>query len=246
MRDISQYPIRTRSRAGGKRRDIIGRMPADESPGGPEALIALALLGDAQAAEPELTSSDVKILDATMYVLGTHGEQALTIDLVARRAQMSRKTVFRRFGSKQNLLHVANQRGVATVLRDVAQKARAATTALECATAVGASLVVHSTKMPAVLRFVQVEPEAVIQLWRDGDRPGQTLGRVFLSQLLQDHHLDDPLSPRQADLVADAVIRLVMSLVLVPDAGYVGTTFGGHEPYLKAIIAPLVEHCSST
>lgn len=246
MRDISQYPTRARSSAGGKRRDIIGRMPADEPSDGPEALIALALLGDTDATEPELTASDVKILDATMYVLGTHGEQALTIDLVAKRAQMSRKTVFRRFGSKQNLLHAANRRGVATVLRDVAQKAQAAATALECATAVGASLVVHSTKMPAVLRFVQVEPEAVIQLWRDGDRPGQTLGRVFLSHLLQDQHLDDPLSPGHADFVADVVIRVVMSLVLVPDAGYVDSACGGRERYLEAIIGPLVERCSST
>jgi len=222
------------------RRDIIGRMRADESSGGPEALIALALSGDTHAAEPELTASDVKILDATMYVLGTHGEQALTVDLVAKRAQMSRKTVFRRFGSKQNLLNAANRRGVATVLRDVAQKARAATNALECATAVGASLITHSTKMPAVLRFVQVEPETVINLWRDGDRPGQTLGRVFLSHLLQDQHLEDPLSARNADFVADAVIRLVMSLVLVPDAGYLAA-FGGHERYLEAIIGPLVE-----
>jgi AcrR family transcriptional regulator len=220
-------------------------MRADESSGGPEALIALALLGDTQAAEPELTASDVKILDATMYVLGTHGQQALTIDLVAKRAQMSRKTVFRRFGSKQNLLDAANRRGLATVLQDVAQKARAATTALECATSVAASLVLHATKMPAVLRFVQVEPETVIHLWRDGDRPGQTLGRVFLSHLLQDRHLEDPLSPRHADLVADALIRLVMSLVLVPDAGYVDASCGGREPYLEAIIGPLILKDSS-
>lgn len=220
-------------------------MPSADQPGGLEALIALTLSGDAHAVHVEPTPSDIKILDAAMEVLGTHGEQGLTIDLVAKRARMSRMTVFRRFGSKQNLLTAANRRGIAAVLGDVAGRAQAASTALECARAVSVSLIAHSTRMPAVLRFVQVEPETVVRLWRDGDRPGQMLGRVFLSHLLQDQHLEDPLPPDDADFVADVLIRMVMSLVLVPDTERINAAFEGAETYLEQLIERLLQRPAS-
>ncbi|MGL6235688.1 MAG: TetR/AcrR family transcriptional regulator [Segniliparus sp.] len=181
-----------------------------------EALIVAAMAGQEPGQEGSPGRSDAKILDAAVEVLGSHGEQNLTIDLVAEHARLSRMTVFRRFGSKQRLIDAVYERELRAVLRDVGEHAHRATTARERAVVVAARLVENAEKSPVVQWLVRVQPGYVVRLWREREPSGQTLGRIFVSGLLQDQGLADPLPPREADLVADAVVRLAMSLVLVP------------------------------
>ncbi|OHT78121.1 TetR family transcriptional regulator [Mycobacteroides chelonae] len=199
------------------------------------------VVATATAADPaDLPPSDIRILDATVEVLGICGEQRLTIDMVADRAHMSRMTVFRRFGSKQNLIDTAYRREISKALRDITEYVGRTDTAAGRATAVAARMVENATRIPALQWIIRAQSEEIVRMWRDLEPPGQELGRVYISTLLQDPQLQDPLPTPDADFIADVLIRTVMSLVLVPDPTYHKASMSEVEQYIRRVVERLL------
>ncbi|NGX08693.1 TetR family transcriptional regulator [Mycobacteroides franklinii] len=187
-----------------------------------------------------LPPSDIRILDATVEVLGVCGEQRLTIDMVADRAHMSRMTVFRRFGSKQNLIDTAYRREVSKALRDITQYALNTDTTHNRAAAIATRMVDNASRIPALQWIIRSEPDQVIRMWRDQEPPGQVLGRAYIATQLQDEQLHDPLPAVRAEFVADVLMRIVMSLVLVPDPEYQKAGLGNLEQYIHRVVGQLL------
>lgn len=148
--------------------------------------------------------------------------------------------MFRRFGSKQNLIDAAYRREIRSVLRDTGERASRAATVRDCAEVITARLVEDAANNAAAQWMARVQPDNVVRLWRAPDPGGQKLGRVFISSLLQDRRLQDPLPPKDADLIADVLIRLVMSLVLVPDAEYRKTGSSQTADYIHQVVTRLL------
>ncbi|OHT80011.1 TetR/AcrR family transcriptional regulator [Mycobacteroides saopaulense] len=195
----------------------------------------------ATAEDPaNLPASDIRILDATVEVLGICGEQRLTVDMVADRAHMSRMTIFRRFGSKQNLIDTAYRREISTALRDITEYAQRTETPLYRAVAIATRMVENASKIPALQWIIRAEPQEIVRMWRDLEPPGQELGRAYISTQLQDARLRDPLVAPEADFVADVLIRIVMSLVLVPDSGHRKAGLDNVEQYIHHIVERLL------
>lgn len=195
----------------------------------------------ATAQDPaDLPASDIRILDATIEVLGSCGEQRLTIDMVADRAHMSRMTVFRRFGSKQNLIDTAYRREISKALRDITEYAENTDTPQRRAVAIAIRMIDNASRIPALQWIIRSEPDQVIRMWRDQEPPGQVLGRAYISAQLQDKHLNGPLSAPRAEFAADVMMRIIMSLVLVPDPEYRKTGLNNVEQYLAEIVDRLL------
>jgi len=195
----------------------------------------------ATAEDPaELPGSDIRILDATVEVLGVCGEQRLTIDMVADRAHMSRMTVFRRFGSKQNLIDTAYRREISKALRDITDYSQKTDTAASRATAVATRMVDNAARIPALQWIIRSESDEIVRMWRDLQPPGQELGRAYVSTLLQDPQLQDPLPTSDADFVADVLMRTVMSLVLVPDPAYHKANLTELAQYIRRVVERLL------
>lgn len=199
------------------------------------------VVATATAEDPaNLPASDIRILDATVEVLGICGEQRLTIDMVADRAHMSRMTVFRRFGSKQNLIDTAYRREISRALRDITDYAGRTDTAVRRATAVATRMVDNATRIPALQWIVRAQSDEIVRMWRNLEPPGQELGRAYISTLLQDPQLQDPLPAPDADFVSDVLIRTVMSLVLVPDPAYHKANIAELEQYIQRVVERLL------
>ncbi|TDZ90333.1 TetR/AcrR family transcriptional regulator [Mycobacteroides salmoniphilum] len=199
------------------------------------------VVATATAEDPAtLSSSDIRILDATVEVLGICGEQRLTIDMVADRAHMSRMTVFRRFDSKQNLIDTAYRREISRALRDITDYAGRTDTAARRATVIATRMVDNATRIPALQWIIRAESDEIVRMWRDLEPPGQELGRAYISTLLQDPQLQDPLPTSDADFVSDVLIRTVMSLVLVPDPAYHKANLAELEQYIQRVAERLL------
>ncbi|MFX0578474.1 TetR/AcrR family transcriptional regulator [Nocardia nepalensis] len=160
--------------------------------------------------------TDRAILTAAAAVISANGERNLTIDEVAERAGYTRMTVFRRFGSREQLLLATYTYELRKVLDAVANAADSAHNRLERAETVVWQLVSAAQGNPIAQRLAQVEPTAVVDLWRGTEFAGQAWGASLISRLLQDGHLEDPLDADEADFVGDVFMRLVVSLLLVP------------------------------
>jgi AcrR family transcriptional regulator len=155
-----------------------------------------------------------RILEAAFSVVCQHGLGRLSLEDVAREAELSRQTVYRYFGSKQALIE-------AVVLREeeqFIQRILAATDehadvrpALEAA--ITAALVA-AREHPLLDRLLATEPEALLPLLMTGKGPVLPAARTALEALFA-RRLPH-LSPGDAWRVADATTRLFISYAINP------------------------------
>jgi AcrR family transcriptional regulator len=180
-------------------------------------LIARAFDPSAQTAEDDATAQT--ILDAALALAAASGLKNLTMDDVARKARVGRMTVYRRFGSRENLI-------AALAVREARRCLTAIATAPDPLDPIEdrlADLFVATLKVirehPLLARLARVEPEAIIaELTRD-DSAVFRLVREFLIATISDgqagHEVAAELDPA---LVAELGVRLGASFVLIPES----------------------------
>ena len=155
-----------------------------------------------------------RILEAAFNAVCLHGLGRLSLEDVAREAELSRQTVYRYFAGKQALVE-------AVVLREeeqFIQRILAATEehhdvrpALEAAiTAALAAAREH----PLLDRLLATEPEALLPLLMTGNGPVLPAARTALEALFA-RRLPH-LAPETAWRVADATTRLFISYAINP------------------------------
>jgi AcrR family transcriptional regulator len=182
------------------------------------------------------TPTDVMILKAAAEVISAAGERNLTIDQVAERAGYTRMTVFRRFGSRDQLLRATYARELRVVLETVTTAVESVWTATERAEIVVAQLIASAEANPICQRLVQVERAVILDLWcGKTDFDGQAVGTALIAHLLRDERLADPLPKKEAQLVGGLLMRLVVSLVLVPDPA-LGKSRAVRRAFLRTIV----------
>ena len=127
------------------------------------------------------------------------------------------------------------------MLRDTGERASRAATVRDCAEVITARLVEDAANNAAAQWMARVQPDNVVCLWRAPDPGGQAWASIHLKALVpEDRRLQDPLPPKDADLIADVLIRLVMSLVLVPDAEYRKTGSSQTADYIHPVVTRLL------
>lgn len=71
---------------------------------------------------PEADAATLAILDAAVVEFEQHGFRRVALDDVARRARVSRTTIYRRFTNKDELIAAVIERGNATLFADIARE----------------------------------------------------------------------------------------------------------------------------
>ena len=157
-----------------------------------------------------------RILDATLSAMADHGVARLSLEDVAKRARLSRQTVYRYFPSKGALLE-------ATVLREeqvfIANMIRAAERHKELEPALRAALeaAMRTGQAHALLnRLLATEPNSVVTLVMTDRGPVLSAARQALEEILAGWL---PKAPKaRLTMAADAVARLIVSYVVNPPA----------------------------
>jgi AcrR family transcriptional regulator len=157
-----------------------------------------------------------RILDATLATMADHGIARLSLEDVARRAGLSRQTVYRYFPSKRELVD-------ATVLREehvfIANMVSAADRQRELEPALRAAIeaAMRTGQAHALLnRLLATEPESLVALVTTDRGPVLSAARQGLEEILAGW-LPRVAKARLA-MAADAVARLVVSYVVNPPA----------------------------
>jgi AcrR family transcriptional regulator len=157
-----------------------------------------------------------RILDATLSTMADHGVGRLSLEDVARRAGLSRQTVYRYFPSKGDLLD-------ATVLREeqvfIANMISAAGRHKELEPALRAAIeAAMRTGQAHVLlnRLLVTEPNSLVALVTTDRGPVLSAARRALEEILARWL---PRGPKaRVGMAADAVARLLVSYVVNPPA----------------------------
>jgi AcrR family transcriptional regulator len=157
-----------------------------------------------------------RILDATLATMADHGIARLSLEDVARRAGLSRQTVYRYFPSKRELVD-------ATVLREeevfIANMVSAADRQRDLEPALRAAIeaAMRTGQAHALLnRLLATEPESLVALVTTDRGPVLSAARQALEKILAGWLPRVP-KPRLT-VAADAVARLLVSYVVNPPA----------------------------
>lgn len=181
------------------------------------------------------------ILDAALAVFSEVGVRKATIGDVAKRAGIDRVTVYRRLGSKDDLVTAVVGREAVSLFADITATARTGKT-LEDRIALGFTATLEGVRGHAVLsRMLELEPDTVLpQLTIDG---GPILvAAVSATMAIFDQAVEDGLLADSAHLEtsAEILVRLTHSLLLTPQATLKLDTAAEIEAFARAHVVPFV------
>lgn len=181
------------------------------------------------------------ILDAALAVFSEVGVRKATIGDVAKRAGIDRVTVYRRVGSKDELVTAVVGREAVTLFADITAKARKGKT-LEDRIALGFTATLEGVRRHAVLtRMLEIEPDTILpQLTIEGGpilSAAVTATMAVFDQAIEDGLLTDS---DHLETSAEILVRLTHSFLLTPHATLRLDNAAEIEAFARTHVVPFV------
>ncbi|CAM3956276.1 TetR/AcrR family transcriptional regulator [Kibdelosporangium persicum] len=183
-------------------------------PAEPNALLELVLAAG-RAPDPVGES----ILDAALAEFLDYGLRRASVDSVARRAGVSRATVYRRFENKDVLVQAVLVRECRRFFGSVADAVAQLPTARERLVEGFVVGMRYTRRDPLLSRLLSTDPEALLPYLTVNGGLVVAVARDFLvgqAQALPDG--DKPVAGREPAGVAELFVRLAISFTLTPDS----------------------------
>ncbi|MBW3561870.1 MAG: TetR family transcriptional regulator [Actinobacteria bacterium] len=155
-----------------------------------------------------------RILDATIEAISMHGLSRLGVEDVASAAGVSRQTVYRYFGSRDELIRAAIVGEERQLMQRIAAAAQRHTDLRPSVEAAILEALVAAREHPLLDRLLATEPEALLPALLHGSGPVLTAALPVLEDLLSERL--PHLSPVLVHRAADATTRLLVSYAVNP------------------------------
>lgn len=115
-------------------------------------------------------ASTEAILDAALIEFDRHGIRKVALDDVARRAGVSRTTIYRKFANKDELVSAVIDRENARLFADIADELRTARPQSNYYVEAFTAAILHSRRHRVLSRMIAEEPALTLDLARRHDR----------------------------------------------------------------------------
>ena len=201
-----------------------------------------ALIRELTRGEPppaDLTETERRILDAARQLVGTYGERRVTIDDIAATARVGRATIFRRFGSKDQVLARMYERELREAARQLQASLVDPDDPADAITQGFLALLEYSQTHPVSRHLARAEPERLVAQFRNGEPPGLHLLRTLFVDLVADLPGHEQVEPRALDELGDLLGHLMLAYLLVPSAGQPGREHPEPEVIRRVVEAVL-------
>ncbi|GAA3009043.1 TetR/AcrR family transcriptional regulator [Streptomyces fulvorobeus] len=174
------------------------------------------LLTRALTETPPSDALSEQILDAAREQFMTHGVRRTTVDRIAVRARVSRLTVLRRIGGRDELLAACLLREYRRFVVDVDEVVSALPTREQRLVEGFVAVLEHVRAHPLVAGLLRTEPEAVMPLLTAEDAPAVQALRGYLADRLR--HADPVRGGPETDTgpAAELAVRIIVSFLLNP------------------------------
>jgi len=177
-----------------------------------------------------------RILDATVQEAAANGLRRLSVDDVARRADTTRMTVYRRFGRREQLIEAMAVRETRRFIAAVG----AAIAAFPAIEDQGPEAFVVGLRFmhdhPVARRVIESEPEAIVQILEAENGLIFTMGRDFVAEGLR----AVGAGHAHSDLVAETLARIFVSFLLLPRSLVALDDENAARAYVRACVAPII------
>jgi AcrR family transcriptional regulator len=199
-------------------------------------LVALTVAPDAD----EDTSRADRLLDAALEQFQHVGLRRCSMEDVARRAGVSRVTLYRRFPQKDKLVQAVLLREVQRLIAGT----RAVMAALDSVEDRMIEAFVHVLRTtrthPLLTRLLAVEPEDVLVFLTARAGPIVAIGSQFIADQIKASQRAKEIPVYDAKPVAEMLARLAHSLMLTPHGGLPLDTDAQVRAFARRCVAPLL------
>ncbi len=176
--------------------------------------MALSIAQLDQGPAPGEDATVDRVAAAAFEMFAEYGIRRATIDDVARRAGVSKMTVFRRFQSKQGLVGVVIAREIRRGMAELDRVWEREQT-LEQRVVLGFSFAVNFVRGHALFdRLLRSEPELLLPLLTIDGTAALALYRELIGQRLRSEVRAGRAAPADVDQAAEVLARLAISLLL--------------------------------
>ncbi|MFB8028558.1 TetR/AcrR family transcriptional regulator [Streptomyces sp. NPDC056465] len=185
------------------------------APGTNEALLARALVET-----PAYDALSEQILDAAREQFMTFGLRRSTVDDVAKRAKVSRVTVYRRIGNKDSLVSACLLREYRRFVVDVDEAVAALPTMEDRLVAGFVAVLKHIREHPLVGGLLRLEPEIMLPFLTLESGPAFLAMREYLSDRLRRAQRAEGRRETDPTPVAELMVRITVSFLLNPVSSF--------------------------
>lgn len=172
---------------------------------------------DAHPALEQQESLEARILDAALVRFEKVGVKKTTIEDIARQAGVDRVTVYRRIGSRDDVVQAVTTREVAAVLAEMAETSARHDTIEGLISGVFVVIMTRWRTHPVVSRMLTLEPDRLMaKLTTEGEETSN-MGIAAMVAMLDDA-VRRGLLPASPDLAtrAELLCRVIHSFLVAP------------------------------
>lgn len=192
---------------------------------------------DLVLAEPDTDEVGEAVLDTALEEFLSYGLRRTTVDVVARRAGVSRATLYRRFDGKDALVQAVLVRECRRFFGSIAA-AVAGVSTVEDRLVEGFVVGVRYARADRLLnRLLASDPEALLPYLTTNGALVVAAARDFL---VQQGGVRAPAGDRTPAGVAELFVRLAISFTLMPESAVPFDTDDDVRAFARAYLAPLM------
>ena len=157
------------------------------------------------------------ILDAALVEFERHGLQRVALDDVARRAGVSRTTIYRRFANRDELVAAVIERENVVLFADIAAELKAAGAPANYYVEAFTQSILMFRRHRVLDQLVRDEPAVVLDLARR--HWAAAIGRMAEAlRVIFPAGFADRIGPAAVDDLAEVILRYALMVLLLPSA----------------------------
>lgn len=166
---------------------------------------------------PEADSATTAILDAAVVEFERHGFRRVALDDVARRAGVSRMTIYRRFANRDELVTAVIDRENAALFTEIATELKQAGPKSNYYVEAFTSAILQLRRHRVLNRMITDEPALTLQLAHQHypaavQRMSDALWRIFPAGFAE------RIGQQTVEELADTILRYALMAVLLPSS----------------------------
>ncbi len=181
------------------------------------------------------------IVEAARVELEQVGIRRANIGEVARRAGVSRPTLYRRFADKDALVLAVVSDYVSARFIHVDKMLATLTDPTEILAAFTADIVAGLRRNPLLQAMKATEPEELYRFADVGSTAILGVGRALVARCLA-HAEGIVATPAEVDIVAEIIVRLLISVMLMPESIIPLEDDEAVAQFARKYLAPMVTH----
>ncbi|MET7770209.1 TetR family transcriptional regulator [Nocardia sp. NPDC005366] len=179
-----------------------------------------------------------KLLESALSAFLDFGIKRTSMGEIARRAGISPATLYRRFESKNDLVEAVSVREAQRFVADIDRRAQTVEGTEDQLVEIFVAFIGAIAGNELLRRLLRTEPDLILPRLTTEGGPILAVGRTYLAGKLRELRAGD--NDFDADLVAEIMARLALSLALTPDGLIpLGDAEAGRE-FARRTLLPMV------